>query len=114
MELPVPVCGCDLQTHKTHTMKTTKGKAFPVRQVSCIRSDGRLARMQTISCWQIYPSQYDAIVERMARAMRDANGTPEALAAWKRNPQLVPCDIYAKAALKAIGIAPPRKAKEKK
>lgn len=40
--------------------------------------------------------------DQIAQAMRDANGTPEALAAWQRHPQLVPVDVYADAVMHAI------------
>lgn len=36
---------------------------------------------------------------RMADAIRDANGTPEALAWWQQHPQLIPAHVYAAAAL---------------
>lgn len=44
----------------------------------------------------------DEFVAKAAQAIRDANGTPEALAAWKQHPQLVPADIYARAVLAVV------------
>ncbi|MCW7941636.1 hypothetical protein AAW14_06210 [Streptomyces hygroscopicus] len=37
--------------------------------------------------------------DRYAQAIRDSNGTPEALAWWKAHPQLIPAAVYADAAM---------------
>jgi hypothetical protein len=40
--------------------------------------------------------------DRIAQAMRDANGTPEAMAEWQRNPHLVPVNVYADAVMAVV------------
>lgn len=47
---------------------------------------------------------FDLIAEA-AQAIRDSNGWPEALNWWKVHPQIVPADIYARAALEAAAPA---------
>ncbi len=44
----------------------------------------------------------DALVAEIAQAIRDSNGTPEALEWWKTHPQIVPAHVYAQAALHVI------------
>jgi hypothetical protein len=40
-----------------------------------------------------------ALVEAAAQAIRDSNGSPEALEWWRTHPQLIPAHVYAAAAL---------------
>ena len=59
----------------------------------------------TLPHWRIYPDEYDAAVERMARAMvkrRDPEITPT------MTPEMA-ARMFAETALRAIGIAAPRK-----
>ena len=50
--------------------------------------------------WHNLP--YEEKVCSVADAIRLANGTPETIAEWKRNPQLIPAGVYARAALAAM------------
>lgn len=45
------------------------------------------------------PSTSDDRIEQCAQAIRDSNGTPEALEWWRTHPQLIPAHVYAVAAL---------------
>jgi len=40
--------------------------------------------------------------EQIAQAIREANGTPEALGRWERDPHLIPADLYADAAADVV------------
>jgi len=53
-------------------------------------------------CLPLTPASRKVMIDAIAQAMRDSNGTPEALTEWKRNPQLVPMGVYAEAALSAL------------
>jgi len=44
----------------------------------------------------------DTLVEIAAQAIRDSNGTPEALEWWQAHPQLIPAHVYAAAALAVL------------
>lgn len=44
----------------------------------------------------------DQLVAEVAQAIRNSNGTPEAMEWWQANPQLVPAHVYAKAAIEVI------------
>jgi hypothetical protein len=48
------------------------------------------------------PADRAALRERAAQAIRDSNGTPEALAWWKAHPQLIPAHVYADAVLAVL------------
>ncbi|MFD4547226.1 hypothetical protein [Streptomyces sp. NPDC058466] len=43
-----------------------------------------------------------ALVELAAQAIRDSNGTPEALEWWRTHPQLIPAHVYAAAVLAVL------------
>jgi len=53
-------------------------------------------------CLPLSKASRKVMIDAIVQAMRYSNGTPEALAEWKRNPQLVPMGVYAKAALSAL------------
>lgn len=44
----------------------------------------------------------DELPGHLAQAMRDANGTLEAMEAWRRAPQLVPMHVYAEAIMPLV------------
>ncbi|MER5584073.1 hypothetical protein ABT090_20875 [Streptomyces asoensis] len=48
------------------------------------------------------PADRATLVELAAQAIRDSNGTPEALAWWKAHPQLIPAHVYAEAVLAVL------------
>jgi hypothetical protein len=48
------------------------------------------------------PADRAALVERAAQAIRDSNGTLEALAWWQQHPQLIPAHVYAAAVLAVL------------
>lgn len=50
------------------------------------------------------------LVEIAAQAIRDSNGTPEALEWWRTHPQLIPAHVYAAAALAVLPALPDRAA----
>ena len=48
------------------------------------------------------PADRTALVDLAAQAIRDSNGTSEALAWWKAHPQMVPAHVYAVAVLSVL------------
>ncbi|MDH6448236.1 hypothetical protein M2155_000644 [Streptomyces sp. SAI-119] len=48
------------------------------------------------------PTGQTALVEVAAQAIRDSNGTPEALEWWRTHPQLIPAHVYAAAVLAVL------------
>lgn len=53
-----------------------------------------------------------ALVEAAAQAIRDSNGSPEALEWWRTHPQLIPAHVYADAVLAVLPAPADRAAEE--
>jgi hypothetical protein len=62
----------------------------------------QLAALERIEAAEAAPESWEKRVEVVAQAIRDSNGTPEALDWWSRHGQLVPAHVYAAAALTAM------------
>lgn len=52
--------------------------------------------------WDTRPGDSAALLEAATQAIRNSNGTPEALAWWKAHPQLIPAHVYAAAVLSVL------------